>query len=167
MSDHNATYSRHYTYGDPMAGAKAAPDLSGLEYMQAIRDNVYPAPPIARTLDFSLDEVEEGKAIFSGEPDAFLMNPIGVVHGGYAATLLDSAMACAVHSTLPKGVAYTTVDLNIKLIRPLMPGMGRVQCIGEVIHTGRRIASATGRLVDANGKLYAHATTTCMVFNTP
>jgi uncharacterized protein (TIGR00369 family) len=108
--------------------------------------------------------VAEGRAVFQGEPRREHLNPLGSIHGGYTATLLDSCMACAVHSTLPAGTGYTTVEIKINYVRPLLEATGPVRAEGRIIQPGRRIATAEGRLVDAAGKLYAHGTTTCLVF---
>ena len=103
--------------------------------------------------------------MFEGTPERFVYNPIGAVHGGWAATLLDSAMGCAVHSTLPAGKAYTTVDLSISLVRAITERAGRVRCEANIIHAGSSIATAEGRIVGADGTLYAHGTTTCLVLS--
>lgn len=141
--------------------------LSGLEFLQRIADGRFPAPPIAELLGFEPKEVEMGRAVFVSRPDSRLYNPIGSVHGGYAATLLDSCMACAVHSMLKAGQGYTTVELKVNFVRPLSADMGEIRAEGQAIHVGRQIASAEGRLTDARGRLLAHATTTCLVFSFP
>ncbi|WP_342374935.1 PaaI family thioesterase [Myxococcus stipitatus] len=156
--------TRTVTWADPRAGMAAAKSMSGLEYLSAIARGEVPGAPIARVLGFSLVEVSEGRAVFEVEPAEFHYNPIGTVHGGLAATLLDSALACAVHSTLPVGAGYTTLELHVNLVRAITGDTGRLTCTGEVIHVGGRVATAQGRLTDASGKLYAHGTTTCMVF---
>jgi uncharacterized protein (TIGR00369 family) len=115
------------------------------------------------TLGFDGFAVGPGWARFAMTPSHRHYNPLGSVHGGVAATLLDSAMGCAVHSTLSDGVGYTTVDLNVKFVRPLTSQTGRIRCEGNVVHAGSRMATAEGRIVDAQGKLYAHATTTCLI----
>ena len=121
-------------------------------------------PPIARTLDFTLTEVERGRAVFTVVPGEHHYNPIGSVHGGLAATLCDSACGCAVQSTLPAGAAYTTMDLTIKMLRGITVDTGTLFCEGTIIHAGRRTALAEARLTDTAGKLYAFATSTCMIF---
>ncbi len=156
--------TRTVTWADPMIGAHAALEMSGLEYLQAILRGDFPPPPIAMTLDYTLLEVEEGRAVFGGTPAEFHYNPIGVVHGGIACTLLDSALGCAVQSKLPKGVAYTTVQLNVNLIRALTIETGFVRCEAKAIHVGRQMGTAEAEIRDAQGKLYAHATTTCLIF---
>lgn len=137
---------------------------SGLEFLQALLDGKYPAPPICEALSFTLVEVEHGRALFAGMPSFQYYNPIGVVHGGWAATLLDSALGCSVHSTLAKGEAYTTLELKLNLVRAISKDTGRVTAEARIVHRGRQIGTAEAYLRDAAGKLYAHATTTCMVF---
>jgi uncharacterized protein (TIGR00369 family) len=138
--------------------------LSGLEFMQGILEGRFPPPPITAALKFELVEVEHGRAVFEGVPEFAFYNPIGVVHGGYAATLLDSCMGCAVHTTLPAGQAYTTLEFKINFVRPMTDKTGLVRAEGRVIHPGNRAATAEGSLYDARGKLLAHATTTCLIF---
>jgi uncharacterized protein (TIGR00369 family) len=138
--------------------------LSGLEFMQGILEGRFPPPPITAPLRFELVEVEHGRAVFEGMPEFAFYNPIGVVHGGYAATLLDSCMGCAVHATLPPGQAYTTLEFKINFVRAMTDKTGRVRAEGRVIHPGNRAATAEGHLYDARGKLLAHATTTCLIF---
>jgi uncharacterized protein (TIGR00369 family) len=152
------------TWGDPMLGAQAALTMSGLDYLLALKAGQYPPAPIARTLNMELVEIENGRVVFTALPTEYMYNPIGVVHGGYASTVLDAAMGCAVHSTLPVGMAYSTSQLNIHLVRAITLAIGILTCEGKVVHSGRMIATAEARLVDANGKLYAHATTTCAIF---
>jgi uncharacterized protein (TIGR00369 family) len=155
--------TRTYTWDDPFAGLGAARSLSGLEYLRAMAREELPAPPIAATLDFTIDTIEEGRVAFTVEPREFHYNPIGVVHGGLAATLCDSAMGCAVHSTLPARTGYTTIELKVNYIRALTKDTGRVRCEGKTIAVGGRIATAEAHIVDADGTLYAHATTTCLI----
>jgi uncharacterized protein (TIGR00369 family) len=132
--------------------------------MQAIADGTIEAPPFARLLGFALVEVEEGRAVFAATPTEAVYNPIGSVHGGFAATLLDSAMGCAVQTTLPAGVGYTTLEISVNLVRGMTADTGRVVCEGRTIHVGRRAATAEARLTqEATGKLLAHGTTTCLV----
>jgi uncharacterized protein (TIGR00369 family) len=137
---------------------------SGLELLQGMLEGRVPRPPIADTLDFYLIEVERGRAVFQGKPKPAFFNPIGTIHGGWTATLLDSCMACAVHTTVPKGQGYTTVEFKLNLVRPVMPDTGPLRAEGKVINAGRTIATSEGRLVDASGKLYAHGTETCLIF---
>jgi len=137
---------------------------TGLEVMNAMLAGELPYPPIAETLDFGLIEVEFGRAVFQGTPKFRHYNPLGTVHGGWFATLLDSAVGCAVHTTMPVGKSYTTAELKINIVRPLSERIPLVRAIGTVIHGGNRMATAEGRLVGPDGKLYAHATTTCFIF---
>jgi len=139
--------------------------MSGLAFLEAMRDEVLPGPPMAKTLGFRLTQIEHGKARFEGMPTVEHYNPLGTVHGGWTSTVLDSCMACAVQSTLAPGQAFTTLDLNVNFIRAVTVESGLVFAVGECIHSGRRSATAEGRLVGRSGKLYAHATTTCLVFS--
>ena len=165
MNDVNPTgRTRTYSWEDQTIGAKVGATLSGLDYLRGMMDGKYPAPAIAYTLDMGIESVEEGKVVFSLVPQEFHYNPIGGVHGGVFCTLLDSALACAIHSTLPAGTGYTTLELKVNLVRPLTTNTGKVLAIGTLIHAGRSVATADGKIVDEAGKLYAHATTTCMLF---
>jgi uncharacterized protein (TIGR00369 family) len=139
--------------------------MTGIDFLRAIRDARLPSPPMAELLGFKLVEVEPGHAVFEVVPGEQHYNPIGVVHGGLAMTLLDSAMGCAVQTQMPAGSAYATVEAKTNLIRAVTSQTGTLRAIGKVLHLGNRIATAEGRLVDAAGKLYAHATTTCMVLS--
>jgi uncharacterized protein (TIGR00369 family) len=136
----------------------------GLAFLKALMAGELPPPPITETLGFALVEAEHGRAAFEGEPQFRHYNPIGTVHAGFAATLLDSAVACAVHSTMAKGETYTTLELKLNLVRALTSKVGVVRAEGRIIHRGRSIATAQGELRDREGTLYAHATTTCMIF---
>ena len=139
-------------------------EMTGLQLLRAMADGDVPPAPIALLMDFRPAELEEGRVVFTGTPGERHYNPIGSVHGGYAATLLDSAMGCAVHTTLPAGVGYTTLDLQVRYIRPMTAQTGEVRAEGTVVHAGRRQAVAEGRLVSAvDGKLLAHGTTTCLI----
>lgn len=138
--------------------------LSGLELMQGLIAGKFPAPPITRALDFTLDHAELGMAVFSGEGKFDHYNPLGTVHGGWIATLLDSCMGCAMHTTLKPGQGYTSLEFKVNFVRPVLDTTGRLRAEGRVIHTGARTGTAEGKLIDANGKLYAHATTTCLIF---
>ncbi len=140
---------------------------TGLEMMQAMLRGELPYPPIAQTLDFQLIEVDAGRAVFQGAPGAQHLNPMGTVHGGWFATLLDSALGCAVHTMMPPGRGYTTAELSVKLVKAITPKVQRVRAEGQVLHCGRQLATAEARLVGADGTLYAHATTTCLVFDLP
>jgi len=151
------------SWSDPQALAEAGRGLSGIEFLRAIRDRRLPAAPIAALLGFDLVEVETGRAVFEVTPGERHYNPIGVVHGGLAMTLLDSAMGCAVQTHMPSGAGYTTLEAKTNLVRAITSETGRLRAIGRTLHVGKRMATAEGRLEDASGKLYAHATTTCIV----
>lgn len=167
MSQAELTRQRTFNWDDPLVGFKQSRHMSGLAYMQAIRDGLIPAPPIARLLDMTIIEVEPGRVVFALLPQEFHYNPGGLVHGGVAATLCDSAMACAVQTVLPLGMMYTTLELHVNYVRGMTMKTGPVRCIGEIIHQGRQMATAQGRLVDEQGRLYSHATTTCLIFPNP
>lgn len=156
--------TRIVTWDDPAIGAGAARTMPGIEYLRAMARGDLPGPPIAALLDMRIAEIAEGRVVFTVEPAEYHYNPIGVVHGGLACTICDSAMGCAIHSTLPAGAGYTTLELKVNLVRPLTRETGPVRCEGRTIHVGGRVATAEARVVDAAGKLYAHATTTCMIF---
>ena len=141
---------------------------SGLELMQAMLRGELPFPPIAKTLDFQLLDVSEGRAVFQGRPGPAHLNPMGGIHGGWYATLLDSALGCAVHTLMPPGRGYTTAELGVNLVKAINPAkVARVRAEGKVLHCGRQLATAEARLVGPDGTLYAHATTTCLVFELP
>lgn len=148
---------------DPRRLGEAARCLTGLEFLQKIAAGELPPPPIASLLHFELVELSEGHAIFAVEPKEYHYNPIGVVHGGLAATLLDSAMGCAVHSMLPAGAGYTTLEIKVNFVRPIKADTGRIRAEAKLIHLGGRTATAEGSVIDETGKLYAHATTTCLI----
>jgi uncharacterized protein (TIGR00369 family) len=140
---------------------------TGLQLMQGLLGGELPFATIAQTLDFMLVEVGEGRAVFQGRPGQGHLNPMGTVHGGWFATLLDSALGCAVHTLMPAGRAYTTAELSVNIVKALTPQVQRVRAEGKVIHCGRQLATAEARLVGPDGTLYAHATTTCLVFELP
>jgi uncharacterized protein (TIGR00369 family) len=159
--------TRSYEWQDPMITAAAARGLSGLEFLRELAAGRLPAAPIAITLDFTLSEVAEGRVVFTGTPGEHLYNPIGTVHGGFYATLADSAAGCAIHSTLPKGMAYATLDLSIRLLRPITADTGPIRCVGTVVNRGRRTALAQAEIYDAADRLLAHATSSCLLFEPP
>jgi uncharacterized protein (TIGR00369 family) len=136
----------------------------GLGFLNAIIDGTYPQPPMCQTLGFLLAQAEKGRVVFEGLPEYRHFNPMGVVHGGFAATLLDSALGCAIFSTLTKGEQWTTLELKVNMVRAIGKDTGPVRAEGRVIHRGRTIATSEGDLRDKAGKLYAHASTTCMIF---
>lgn len=138
--------------------------LTGLEQLERIVDGRFPAPPMAAHLDFQLVEVKTGSVRFQGTPHPEFYNPLGTIHGGWAATILDSALACSVHSTLQPGEAYTTLEIKVNLVRPIFDTTGLMSSDGTIIYRGRRTATAEARLTDQDGRLYAHGTTTCLIF---
>lgn len=137
--------------------------LSGLEMLQAMIEGRLPSAPIGATMGFRLVEVAPGRAVFEGRPGPDLLNPLGQVHGGVALTLIDSAAGCAVHTELPPGVGYTTVETKVNFTRPIAPDGGAVRCEGRVLSQGRQIATAEARLLSAEGKLLAHGTSTLII----
>ena len=141
--------------------------LTGMQVFEKMFSGELPYPPIGETLEFLPVEVERGRAVFQGRPMFRHYNPLGTVHGGWIATLLDSCVGCAVHSTLPAGKSYTTAELKVNYVRAVTEKVGMVRAIGSVIHLGGRMATADGRLVGPDGKLYAHASTTCFIFDSP
>jgi uncharacterized protein (TIGR00369 family) len=156
--------NRTLVWQDPVPTAAAGATMSGIEYMRAVAAGELPPPPIAVTMSLRPIELGEGHVVFEGEPGEEHYNPIGVVHGGYAATLLDSALGCAVHTTLPAGVAYTSLGLEVKYVRPISRDSGRVLCEASVLYRGRKQATAEAKLSAADsGKLLAHGVATCMI----
>jgi uncharacterized protein (TIGR00369 family) len=148
----------------PAELAARARAMPGLEFLRAIRDGELPTAPIQDLMGFQLVEVEEGRVAFRSMPGEQHYNPIGVVHGGFSATLLDSAMGASVHSTLPLGSAYTTLEIKFNLVRAITADAGSVLAEGSVVHRGSRVATAEGRVVrESDGKLLAHGTSTCLV----
>ena len=152
------------TWEDPAALAERARGMAGREFLEAIRDGALPPAPIQALLGFALVEVDEGRTVFAAEPGEQHFNPIGVVHGGLAATLLDSAMGAAVHSTLSQAGGYTTLETSVNLVRAMTAETGRVLAAGNVVHRGGRVATAEGRVTRAkDGKLLAHGSSTCLI----
>ena len=151
------------SWDDPQALAEAGRSMSGIDFLRAIRNGRLPHPPICALLNYRLVEVEPGHAVFEITPAEHHYNPIGVVHGGIAMTLLDSAMGCAVQTQMPAGGGYTTLEAKTNLVRPITSSTEKLRAIGKVVHLGKRVATAEGRLEDSAGKLYAHATTTCLI----
>ena len=155
---------RTVTWTDPLVGAALARDLSGLEFLRAIADGRIAGPPVAALLGMSVVSVEPGQVVFGLDVGEHLYNPIGSVHGGVFCTLLDSAMGCAVHSSLDRGQAYTTLELKVNIVKALTLSTPSVVATGQVVSAGRRVATASGQITGLDGTLYAHATTTCLVF---
>jgi uncharacterized protein (TIGR00369 family) len=161
------TRTRTIEWQDPALCVQGLAGRTGLEFLRSIVAGEVPQPPITHTLGFALTAADEGSARFEGEAAEFQYNPIGVVHGGVACTMLDSALGCAVMSVLDAQTAYTTVQIAVHMTRPITEATGRLIAKANVVHRGSRMATAEGRLLDASGKLLAHATTTCMVFPRP
>jgi uncharacterized protein (TIGR00369 family) len=155
--------SRVVEWDDPLETAAGARGRTGLEFLQALAAGELPAPPILHTVGFRLVSVEAGTVVFALDPAEYHYNPIGSVHGGVYATLLDSAAGCAVHSMLPAGVGYTSLDLSVKFLGAVRVGSGALTCTGTVTHLGRRTALAEARLQDASGRLLATATSSCLI----
>ena len=159
------TWRRTYTWADPSQTAQAGKTMAGIDFLRAMRDGALDQCSFQQTPDYKLIEVEEGRVVFEGRPGEYLLNPLGAVHGGFFAGMLDSALGCAIHSRLPAGHTYTTLEFNLNMVRPL-PSDGRViRAIGEIVHPGRKIATSEARLEDIDQKLYAHGTCSCMIFN--
>jgi uncharacterized protein (TIGR00369 family) len=165
--DSAAVRERTYSWDDPSIAAAAARQQDGLEFLRNLLRGALPTPPIAHSLDFRPVSVEPGVVVFEFTPAEFQYNPIGTVHGGMLATVCDSACGCAVQSLLPAGSYYTSVDLSVKFLRPVTTATGPMTCEGTVTHIGGRSALAQARLTDAEGKLCAHATSSCMIFRPP
>jgi uncharacterized protein (TIGR00369 family) len=155
---------REVTWEDPLVGAALAQDMSGLEFLRALAAGQVAPPPIAQLMGMSIVGVEPGQVSFGLKVGEYLYNPIGSVHGGVFCTLLDSAMGCAVHSSLDRGQAYTTLELKVNLVKALTVRTPNVVATGQVVSTGRRVATASGQITGPDGTLYAHATTTCLIF---
>ena len=163
MSNVQTSRTRVITWEDPTAAVQTGKTISGIEYLKALQSGELPPPPIAVLMGMWITEVSEGCVVFAAEPAEYHYNPLGTVHGGVMATLLDSALGCVVQSMLPAGISYTTVELKVNYLRPITTKTGTLYAEGKIIHIGGRIATAEGRLTDAAGKLYAHGTTTCLI----
>ena len=162
-----ALKTRTYEYATAVLDLSAAMEMSGLDYMKAlVAGEIGSKPSIADTIGMSIpSDLAFGHCAFEATPEDFLLNPLGTVHGGFAATLLDSALGCAVHTALPPATGYTTAELKVNYTRAIRPGGGRLRAVGDVIHIGRQMATAEAKLVGiGDGKLYAHGSTTCFVF---
>ena len=157
--------TRTFTWSDPMLNASQVGRSNGLELLRAMGNGDLPRPPIMHLLGTGRLDAEEGRVVVTLEPQEYHYNPLGTIHGGVLATLLDTATGCAVHSTLPSGVGYTTLDLTTKFLRPASIASGLLTCEGTVLSKGRRTALAEARITDAKGSLIAHATSTCMLFD--
>jgi uncharacterized protein (TIGR00369 family) len=152
------------TYGTVSAAQQK--EMSGIDFVQGLADGTLPLNTIARTLGYDVAEAERGRVVVTVEPNEDHLNPWGTAHGGLAATLLDSCMGLAIHSTLEKGVGSTTLEFKISLVRPISPDSGPIRAEGVVLNCGRRVGTAEGRITDGEGRLLAHGTTTCLIFPT-
>jgi len=140
--------------------------MSGFEFVRGLVDGTLPLNTMAKTLGYDVTEAVKGRVVITVEPNEAHLNPYGTVHGGFTATLLDSCMGLSIQTTLDKGVGQTTVEFKITLVRPIVPGMGAIRAEGIVLNCGRRIGTAEGRVTDRSGRLLAHGTTTCLIFET-
>jgi uncharacterized protein (TIGR00369 family) len=156
---------RRVAWADPAEALDRAMHMSGRATIDAVAEATLPPPPIATLLGFAMTETDDGRVVFSMHPGEHLHNPIGMVHGGALATLLDSAMGCAVQTTLDAGQAYSTLDLQVRFVRPVVAGGPLLRCEGVVVHRGRRVATGEGRVTDDTGKLYAHGSTSCLILD--
>ncbi|RYY28920.1 MAG: PaaI family thioesterase [Chitinophagaceae bacterium] len=161
----NHTRSRTYEWEDPLQTAAKAQSMSGFDFLNGILNGSIPPPPLAQTLDFQPLSLEPGKVVFRFEPKEFHYNPIGMVHGGVISTVLDTALGCALHSMLAKGVGYTTLELKVNFIKAVTISSGMLKAEGRLIHQGKSTGLAEADLKDEKGRLYAHATSTFMLFN--
>ncbi len=163
MTNLQATRTRIISWEDPTDAVQTGKTISGIDFLKAMQSGELPPPPFAVLLGTWITEVSEGRVVFALEPAEYHYNPLGTVHGGVIATLLDSALGCVVQSMLPAGTSYTTLELKVNYLRAITARTGTVYSEGKIIHVGGRIATAEARLTDAQGKLYAHATTTCII----
>lgn len=159
------TQTRTFEWQDPEAGFEAAATMRGIDYLNAMSDGTLPLSPLVKTLDFKVEEITLGKAIFSFIPQAFHYNPIGSVHGGVLSALLDSAMGCTLHSILEAGSIYTTLELKVNFLKAANIQSGKLYATGHLIHTGRTTALVEATITDEQGKVYAHGTSTCLIKN--
>jgi len=154
---------RSYAWADPTTAWDQLGKLSGLDYLRAVRDGDLPKPPVAVAMRLELREVDDGRVVYAGTPGEDFGNDVGSVQGGWVAGLLDAAIGSAVHSTLPAGVRYTTLELKVNYVRAVVPGSGPLRCEATALHRGRRVGTAEAKITDGDGRLYAHATTTCLI----
>lgn len=163
MDEHQRQHTRTITWNDPLPALQSLQTMSGIAYLKAMQSGDLPPPPITELIGMEVIEVSEGRVVFKAEPAEYHYNPLGTMHGGVMATLLDSAMGCAVQSLLPAGTGYTSLEIKVNYLRPITVATGTITCEGTIIHMGGRIASAQARLTDAAGKLYSHGTATCII----
>ena len=159
--------TRTVVWDDPRRVVESAPHMSGIEILRAIGSGTIPPPPMALLVGLTPEVAEEGRVVFAMTPGEFHYNTMGVVHGGAIATLVDTALGCAVMSKMPLGTAYTTVELTLNFVRPVTVATGRITCEALILHSGSRMATAEAKVRDEDGKLYAHASTTCFVYPLP
>lgn len=165
MSDQSKPERTHtIVWEDPKTSARDVSAITGLDYLMAIKDGKISSPPVAKLVGYRIAEVEEGRAVFELKPAEYHYNPFSTVHGGIVATLLDTTMTAAVLSTLPKGLACSTIEIKVNYIRPVTQKTGLIQCVAETIHVGSRIATASGKVFDEKKKLVAHGVSTCTIF---
>jgi uncharacterized protein (TIGR00369 family) len=161
------TRERSFTWSDPQLTAEAGRTMAGLDLMRALRDGSVPRPPVTDLVGISLAEVDAGRVVMNLTPAEYHYNPLGTMHGGILATLLDSVMGCAVHTTLPKGRGYTSLEIKVNYVRAVTNASGELTAEGKIVHGGNRSAVAEARVIDAKGRLCATASTTCLVFDLP
>jgi uncharacterized protein (TIGR00369 family) len=159
--------TRTFSWQDPHESAGKGLRLSGADYIEAIKSGEIPPPPVMHLLDFQIGDAADGKAVFHFEPQEFHYNPLGTVHGGVITTLLDSSMGCSLHSLLPKGTGYTTLELKVNFLRPITMNSGKLECRGKVINLGGKTALTEAQIVDASGKIFAHGVSTCLLMPLP
>lgn len=157
------TRQRTFEWDDPIPGALDARDMAGLDYFQAMNEGRLPLPPLLHTLDFKVDRIEKGAAVFSFEPKGFHYNPIGTVHGGMISAILDSAMGCTIHSMLPAGTVYTTLELKVNFLKAVTINTGELRAVGKVFYSGSRTSLVEAQLFDKNNIIYAHGVSTCII----
>jgi uncharacterized protein (TIGR00369 family) len=167
MIEKQGIRQRTFGWSDPKALVEAGRKMPGLAFLEALKNGDLPPPPVTQLVDFTLAEVEDGRVVAAMQPQEFHFNPIGTVHGGIIATLLDSVMGLAVHSTLDAGRGYTTLEIKVNYLRAVTIKTGPVQAIGRIVHRGRQTAMAEASLIDAAGKLLAQSNTTCLLFDMP
>lgn len=155
--------TRSYSWSDPGHSWSRLGRISGLRYLRAVIDGVVPPPPVCVAMRFQLEEVTEGRVVYSGTPGEDFANDVGSIQGGWTAALIDAAIGSAVHSALPVGVTYTTLENKVNFVRAVRPDSGQLRCEAQTLHIGRRIGTAEARVRDRSGKLYAHASTTCLI----
>jgi uncharacterized protein (TIGR00369 family) len=157
--------SRTVTWEDPLSTAAAGRGAEGLDFLRSMVDGKVPGPPIASLLGMTLVSVSPGSAVFTLTPDESMFNPIGTVHGGIVCTLLDSALGCALHTTLPAGKGYTSVEIKVSYLKPVLPSSGLLTATGRVVRAGSRVGFTEGEVTDASGAIVATASSTLLVFD--